>query len=247
GTLLGPGALALLAAAGVDRVCIRRLPRVAIRVTGNELVLPGATLAPGQIYESIGLMLSVLAQTAGADPQLAPPVPDDPAQVRAALESAADTADLLLTAGGASVGDYDLVRSALLEAGGSVEQWRLAIKPGKPFFRGLLHGCPILGVPGNPVSAFVTTVLLVLPALRRLQGATDVLPPTVPGFLEEPLSNGAERRHFVRVIREADGRVRSAGVQGSHRLASLAVANGLVDIPPRTQLRAGSRVAVICW
>lgn len=247
GVHLGPGGLALLVAAGVDRVRVWPRPRVAIRVTGNELAPPGSPLPPGGIYESNGLMLSALIREAGGEPRQGGPVRDTVPAVRAALESAAASADLVLTAGGASVGEHDLVRRALVEAGGTVEEWRLAIKPGKPFFHGRLQGCPVLGVPGNPVSAFVTAVLLVLPALRRLQGATEVLPPTVPGVLEEPLSNGDGRRHFVRVRRDVEGRVKSAGVQGSHRLASLGVANGLVDVPPHTHLETGTPVAVICW
>ena len=104
-----------------------------------------------------------------------------------------------------------------------------------------------MGLPGNPVSAFVTAVLLVLPVIRRLQGKSRELPIGTPGVLADPLVNGDARRHFVRVIVDARGEVRSAGIQASHRLRSLALADGLVDVPPRTTLPAGSSVSVIRW
>ena len=247
GSRLDAASLALLAASGVATVAVHRRPRVHVLVTGNELARIGDPLRPGQIYESNALMLASLVRSAGGVPQSPAPVPDDLPRVRAALREAIDDSDLVLTAGGASVGDYDLVRQALVDLGGAVDDWRIALKPGKPFIRGRLEGRPVLGVPGNPVSAFVTTVLLVLPALRRLQGAGDVLPSTTPGILGEPLSNPESRRHFIRVISAPDGRVRPSGPQASHRLASLAAANGLLDLPPRSQLMEGSPVQVIRW
>jgi molybdopterin molybdotransferase len=123
----------------------------------------------------------------------------------------------------------------------------VAIKPGKPFFVGRREDRWLLGLPGNPVSAFVTAVLLVLPALRHLAGAAEPRPPAHPGFLAEPLTNGGDRRHFMRVRVDAAGRVSSAGVQASHVLSSLAAAHGLVDVPPRRTLAAGETVAVLRW
>jgi molybdopterin molybdotransferase len=137
--------------------------------------------------------------------------------------------------------------SAFEAIGGRIDLWKLSLKPGKPFFFGHRDDHLLLGVPGNPVSAFVTTVLLVLPALRRLQGDPNPTPPTLSGRLTEPVDNPDRRRHFVRVHRAADGSVRSAGTQASHRLLSLALANGLVDVPPKSTLPAGTSVPVILW
>ena len=247
GRILDPAALALLAATGIARVSVYRRPRVSVLVTGSELTSVGGSLLPGQIFESNSLMLSALVRRAGGEPCTRPPVSDDPHRIREALVSAAGESDLILTAGGASVGKHDLIRQILLELGGTVDDWRIALKPGKPFFRGTLGGCPLLGVPGNPVSAFVTTVLLVLPALRRLRGAHQVLPPTTSAILAEALANPDGRRHFVRVITSEDGQVRASGPQASHRLASLAAADGLVDVPPRATIPQGSSVRVIRW
>jgi len=247
GRVLDPAALALLAATGTAHVSVYRRPRVSVLVTGSELTAVGGPLLPGQIFESNSLMLSALIRRAGGEPRTRLPVSDDPQIIREALESAAAESDLILTAGGASVGKHDLIRQILVELGGTVDDWRLALKPGKPFFRGTLGKCPLLGVPGNPVSAFVTTVLLVLPALRRLQGVLQVLPPTTSAVLAEPLANPDGRRHFVRVFTSGDGSVRASGPQASHRLASLAAADGLVDVPPRATLPEGAMVRVIRW
>ncbi|MBX3731413.1 MAG: molybdopterin molybdotransferase MoeA [Verrucomicrobiae bacterium] len=247
GRVLDAAALALLAAAGVHEVAVFRQPLVVIRVTGDELAVAGMPLKPGQIHESNAIMLTALIRSVGGLADVTPPLPDDADALRAALETAAAGADLVVTAGGASVGDHDLVRRVITDAGGVVQDWRIAIKPGKPLFHGRLAGRPVLGVPGNPVSAFVTAVLLVLPALRRLQGMRDVLPPETPGVLAATLANPEPRRHFMRVHCDRSGRVRSAGPQASHRLASLAAANGLVDVPPGAVLAPGTTVPVIRW
>ncbi len=247
GLRLGPTQLALLAAAGVAEVMVRRSPRVGVLVTGSELVLPGQALRPGQIHESNGLMLAELFRADGFAVQVFPPVPDRLPTLVAALERASAEQDLLVTSGGASVGEPDLVRAAVGELGGTLFDGQVALKPGKPFFWATLAGGPLLGVPGNPVSAFVTAVLLVLPALRRLAGRRPELPDTTLGFLMEPLVNGDARRHFMRVVISRAGEVRSAGRQDSHRLLSLAAANGLVEVPPRSRLDSGTRVDVIRW
>jgi molybdopterin molybdotransferase len=153
----------------------------------------------------------------------------------------------VLTAGGASVGDHDVIRPAFERIGGKIDFWKVAIRPGKPFFFGRLGEKYLFGVPGNPVSAFVTTVLLVLPALRRLQGASDAGPHSVFGTLAVPISNTGDRRHFIRIATSPDGSVRPAGVQASHILSSLALADGFVDLPPRSDLPAGTPVRVIRW
>jgi len=145
------------------------------------------------------------------------------------------------------VGEPDLVRAAIREVGGQVYDGEVVMKPGKPFFWGLWQGRPLFGLPGNPVSAFVTAVLLVQPALRKMAGAVGELLPSTPGILGEDLSNGDSRRHFVRVITGPDGRLRSSGVQASHRLASLALADGVVDLPPRTTWSTGTPVQVLRW
>jgi molybdopterin molybdotransferase len=145
------------------------------------------------------------------------------------------------------VGETDFVRDAFVAAGGRLEFWKVAIKPGRPFVWGRRANQFLFGLPGNPVSAFVTFLMLVRPALLRWQGATETNLALYPGVLAEPLSNPGNRRHFLRVRVEPDGRVFSAGVQASHALASLGSANGLLDLPPDATLAAGSPVKVSRW
>jgi molybdopterin molybdotransferase len=247
GMHLSLGQIALLSALGWTEVTVTAAPRVALIATGSELIPAGEPLRPGKLYESNRLPLQALVQSAGGRVVSSVLVPDDPAATVAALEHAASVADVILSIGGASVGEHDLVKSAALTAGFSLDFWKLALKPGKPFFKGHRGTVHLLGVPGNPVSAFVTTVLLVQPALRRLAGAREVGPPIILAELAQPLSNPDGRRHFMRVCWDLQGRIKSAGLQASHRLASLAVAGGLVDVPPHTDLRGGSRVRVIHW
>lgn len=245
GTRLGAGHLGLLAAVGTARVRVARRPRVAIVATGSELRPPGKPLAPGQIYESNRTMLAAMLTACGAEVRPLPLVPDTLTRTRNALQRAFAENDAVVTSGGASVGQLDFVKAAFTELGGSQEFWKVAIKPGKPFVFGTLQGKLLFGLPGNPVSAFVTFLLLVRPALLRWQGATEVALPAHPGTLVESLVNRGDRRHFVRVRVDAEGRVHSAGIQASHRMQSLAAANALVDAPPATTLAAGATVRVL--
>jgi molybdopterin molybdotransferase len=150
-----------------------------------------------------------------------------------------------VTSGGVSVGDFDFVKQAIEQLGGLLDFWRVSIKPGKPFVFGRAQGKLFFGLPGNPVSALVTFLLLARPALLRLQGATRTGLPESGGVLAETLANPADRRHFMRVSVDDAGRVRSAGAQASHMLSSLAGANGLVDVPPNASLTAGTMISVL--
>ncbi len=174
-------------------------------------------------------------------------MPDALGATRLALTEALDQCDAVVTSGGVSVGEMDFIKSAFEQTGGELQFWKVAIKPGRPFVFGRWREKLFFGLPGNPVSALVTFLLLVRPALLRWQGAADVSLPAHPGVLAEPLDNQGERRHFMRVIVDASGRVHSAGVQASHVLSSMAAANGLVDVPANTTLPAGAAVPVLRW
>jgi molybdopterin molybdotransferase len=217
GEAVTPGRIGLMAAAGISLVNVHRRPIVGLLATGSELIEAGQPLPPGKIYESN----------------------------RAALQQALDECDAVVTSGGVSVGELDFVKAAFEKLGGKMDFWKVAIKPGKPFVFGRRGEKLLFGLPGNPVSAMVTFLLLVRPALRRWQGATDVLPPVVHGILAEALTNHGDRRHFMRVRMDENGEVRSAGAQASHLLNSLALANGLAEVPPNTTLAAGAPVRVI--
>lgn len=253
GSRLGAAQIALLAATGLKLVPVRPPIRVGILPNGSELVSPGEVLPPGGIYESNGATLAELVTSAGAVVERHAPPPDDLTALTSALAHAFGSADVVITAGGASVGEHDLVKPAFEALGGTIEFWRVALKPGKPFFFGTLPPAPgaipkyLFGVPGNPVSAFVTTILLVLPALRKLLGANDFSGTHHPAILAESVSNPEGRRHFMRVHCQKDGQVRSSGPQGSHLLSSLAHANALIDVPPHTQWPAGTSVQVLRW
>lgn len=247
GERIGFGALALLAANGIAQVSVHRSPKVGVLATGSELCEPGHPRSGAQIYESNRTTLTHLLKNIGAVPTPYPLVADTLDATRQALEKAIAENDVVLTSGGVSVGELDFVKAAFRELGGQIDFWRVAIKPGKPFVFGKVQGKYLFGLPGNPVSALVTYLLLVRPALLHLQGARETSLPQQTAVLTEPLVNRGDRRHFMRVTVTNDGRVASSGTQASHMLASLAKANGLVDVPPATTLAAGTSVSVLRW
>jgi len=239
--------MSLLAAAGVPRIGVGCRPVIGVVATGSELREPGLSLAPGQIYESNRIGLSALIQGSGAIPRVYPLVADCAAAVREGLELALSQCDAVVTSGGVSVGEMDFIKTVFEAAGGQLQFWRVAIKPGRPFVFGRYREKFLFGLPGNPVSALVTFLLLVRPALLRWQGAQDVRMPSHAGVLGTALANPGQRRHFMRVKVDRDGNVLSAGIQASHVLSSLATANGLVDVPPDVTLPAGKKVNVMRW
>jgi len=247
GEALTPGCIALLAAAGISDAAVGQRPVVGLLATGSELREAGQSLAPGQIYESNRAALAPLITRAGGVPMIFPLVSDTLAATCAALETAFAECDAVVTSGGVSVGEMDFVKAAFEQLGGELQFWKVAIRPGKPFVFGR-HGKKFLfGLPGNPVSAFVTFLLLVRPALRRWQGATETGLRSYPGVLGEMLANRGDRRHFVRVCVDASGRVFSAGRQASHALSSLAEADGLVDLTAGQVHPVGTTVNVLDW
>jgi molybdopterin molybdotransferase len=239
--------LSYLAAAGIASVRAARPPVVGLLATGNELREPGTPLSPGAIYESNRVGLAALTRQAGAIPRVYPLIPDDLAATKSALERALTECDAVITTGGVSVGEADLVKAAFKEIGGLMDLWKVAMRPGKPFAFGRWKEKLFFGLPGNPASALVTFIVLTRPALLRMQGACDVLGPTLCSMLSEPLSNSGQRRHFMRVTLDAHGGAKSAGNQSSHILSALAQSAGLVDVPPQTTLSAGTIVPLIPW
>jgi molybdopterin molybdotransferase len=257
GQVLTAGRQTLLAATGCTQVLVSRRPVVGIVATGSELREPGQSLAPGQIYESNRIGIARLVRKAGAIPRSYPLVTDVLETTRVALSGAFKDCDIVVTSGGVSVGEMDFVKQALADLGGDLQFWKVAIKPGRPFVFGQFSNSNerlptenpklFFGLPGNPVSALVTFLLLVRPAILRSQGAIDVALPRHPAILGEPLENQGDRRHFTRVRISDDGKVHSSGFQASHILSSLAAANGFVDVPPRSTLAAGTTVQVLRW
>jgi molybdopterin molybdotransferase len=244
GERLSATRLALCGALGLERVRVGARPVIAVLGTGNELIEAGTPLAPGQIYESNRLAVAALVADCGGRAKIYPLVRDSLEATRDALEKAFAECDAVITSGGVSVGEHDLVKAAFESLGGTVDFWQVAMKPGKPFVFGRLGGKFLFGLPGNPVSAFVTFLLLVRPAILRMQGASDLSLPSYPAVLSEPLHNRGGRRHFLRVRVDESGHVWSTSPQASHALGALARANGLVEVAPDTHLAEGTTVRV---
>ena len=244
GSPLGPPQVSALAAAGVAVVRCGRRPRVAVLSTGSELRVPGAPLAPGEIYESNSVLVAAQLGVAGATATVFPIVADDAAATRAALEQALEH-DVLITTGGVSVGPHDLVRATLAELGAEEIFWRVAVKPGKPIAFAVRGESLVFGLPGNPVSSLVGFELFVRPALRALQGARDPGPEFLPGRLARAVRRTAERDELVRARRTGDQLEPLSG-QDSHMIVRAAAANALVLIPRGDgQLAAGAEVAYL--
>ena len=245
GDRLGVGAIALLGALGVASIAAHRKPIGGVLATGSELQEGGKPLAAGQIYESNRTALAALIRSAGGDARVFPVAPDTLEATRAALHGALEQCDVVITSGGVSVGELDFVKEAFQSLGGKLEFWRVAIRPGKPFVFGRLSAKRLFGLPGNPVSAVVTALLLVAPAILRAQGARNVELPSHLATAADEFRNTSDRRHFMRVSIDSEGRAHLSGLQASHALASLAAANALLDVPPGTVIKPGAQVRVI--
>jgi molybdopterin molybdotransferase len=250
GIRLGPAQLGLLAAAGRASVLARPRPRVTVLSTGNELAAPGTPITRGRIWESNSFMLASAARQAGAVAYRQPSAPDDAGQVLAVIEDAAGRADLLVTTGGVSMGgEHDVVKAAL-EQLGTVRFRKVAMQPGMPQGFGLVGtaSTPILTLPGNPVSAFVSFQLFVRPALRALQGKAGGHQRTARAVLTAPLRSPRDKRSFLRGVLAADGtEITPLSGQASHQLATLALANALIVVPEQvTGMQQGDVAEVIC-
>jgi molybdopterin molybdotransferase len=233
GELLHAARIGALAASGVAEVWCARRPRVAVLATGSELRAPGEELEPGQIYESNRTMVAAVLATAGAEVVELAPARDDAASHRRALEQGLE-ADVLVSTGGVSMGPHDLVRRVAAELGVDEVFWKVAIKPGKPVSFGVRGSTLVFGLPGNPVSALVGSVVFVSPALRALQGASDPGPVYELGRAARALRRNAERDEFLRARRTVagDGVVLEPVVgQESHMIVRAASADALVHVP----------------
>ena len=244
GTPLGAAQLGLAAAVGVSTVSVRRRPRVLVLSTGSELVEPGQPLLPGQIYESNSMLLAAAVEEAGGEPRRLHFVPDDVDQFLTTVRAELATADLLITSGGVSAGAYEVVKDAFRELG-TVEFVKVAMQPGGPQGAGTVDGVPVVTLPGNPVSSFVSFEVFVRPALRRAMGHAFPDRLRVPARLAGPLRSPAGRRQFLRGRYDGE-QVSQVGGPGSHLVAHLARANSLVVVPEDvTELPAGAEVDVI--
>jgi molybdopterin molybdotransferase len=244
GTAMGAAQLGLAAAVGHTRLPVRRRPRVLVLSTGSELVEPGTPLQPGQIYESNSVMLAAAVEAAGGEARTLHFVPDDVDAFLTTVRAELPTADLLITSGGVSAGAYEVVKDAF-GALGTVQFVKVAMQPGGPQGAGTIDGVPVVTLPGNPVSSFVSFEVFVRPVLRRALGHTHPDRLRAPARLTSALRSPAGRRQFLRGWYD-DGRVWQVGGPGSHLVAHLARANCLVVVPEDvTELPAGAEVAVV--
>ena len=241
GTRIGPGQLALAIAAGCAALPVHRLPRIAILDSGDELAADPANCGPHQIPASNGPMLAAMCDGLVHDSFRIGPVPDRLDALAAALDSAGQ-ADVIVTSGGASVGEHDLVRPALEAWGAQIDFWKVAMKPGKPLLVARKGLQIVLGLPGNPVSSYVTAFFFLLPLLRALAGDGNPLPRPIELPAGADLPAGGSRLEFLRA-RVAAGAVTPLGEQDSSALRSLAAANALIERPANgAKIKAGTPV-----
>jgi molybdopterin molybdotransferase len=243
GSLLTGPRLAAIASQGRSELPVFKRPRVAIMATGSELRSPGDPIHAGEIYETNRILLAQLVAGSGSEGEIFDIVPD--------LEEAhwqsfqrARSHDAIVVAGGVSVGGKDLVKPTLQKLGAKLDLWRVAVKPGKPFMFGRLGDTLVFGLPGNPVSAFVTFLLFARPALWKMSGRSSLELPRTRARLEEELVNHGERPHYIRGIYE-QGSFKPVGKQESHALFALSQANALCRLEAGQRLEANSLVDII--
>ena len=244
GKYLRPPEVSMLASLNCPEVRVHRKPTVAIVSTGDELTPLGKSLEPGKIRDSNRYGLYAQVEEAGGIPIDMGIAPDDEAETERIFRAALAKADALITSGGVSVGEHDVVKSVLARLG-KINFWRVAMKPGKPQAYGISDGKPIFGLPGNPVSSLVVFELFVRPALLKMAGHTELLRPTFKATLAEPVTNRDGRVNYMRAILKASNghyTAETTGPQGSGILHSLVLANGLITIPAGVTLGAGETV-----
>ncbi len=246
GEVMTPTRLGLLASQGIPEIPVHARPLVQIVTTGDELVEPGAPLIPGEIYNSNSPMLQAAVSKAGGI-GAASHACDEPGELKEVLSRALAAADMVVIAGGVSVGERDFVKEALTDLGVITEFWRVKVKPGKPFVFGRHpDGTLVFGLPGNPVSAYVTFSLFVVPVIRKLLGYEvtegSVGLGEVSGVATEVMSNPGDRPHYLRGICEG-GKVRLSGTQQSHAIYGLSRANCLIRLGPEEEIKVGDAVS----
>jgi molybdopterin molybdotransferase len=245
GERIRPTTIALLASQGFADVTVGGQVNAAVVSTGDEVVAPGSKLDQGQIYDSNSILLQALVQHCGASVKSAEHCPDQHERLIQAIQRGIKSHILVIT-GGVSVGEHDLVQAALRTLGAKIDIWRVAIKPGKPFLFGQAGGCAVFGLPGNPVSAFVTFLQFVRPAILKMMGANNLDLPKISARLTVDLANEGDRPHYVR------GRIENRtfvpiGRQESHALFGLSQSNALLRIAVGESLRAGEIVDIQTW
>ncbi|HZY64792.1 MAG: molybdopterin molybdotransferase MoeA [Actinomycetota bacterium] len=249
GTEVGAPEIALTATQGYGELPVYRRPKVAVLSTGTELVVPGERdLSPGEIYDSNSFAMLAQAREAGAEAFRVAAASDDADVLRDTIQRALESADVVVTSGGVSVGEKDLVKSTLLDLGVEQVFWGVKLKPGKPVFYGMREDARFFGLPGNPVSAMVCFELFVRPALMEMMGREDKERPRVQVYFDERVSNRLGRMHAMRVSLERTERgwlARSVGAQGSGLVSSLAKADALALIGPESEVRAEEPVEAI--
>lgn len=233
--------LGLAASVGFAQLPVVRRLRVALFSTGDELVMPGESLPAGGVYNSNRFQLRALLQQLGCEIRDLGIVPDRLEATRAALREAAEGHDLIVTSGGVSVGEEDHVKPAV-EAEGAIEMWKIAMKPGKPLAYGRVGAAAFIGLPGNPVSSFVTFLLMVRPFILAMQGAAQVKPRAIGLRADFDWPRPDRRREFLRARTNEDGGVELYENQGAAALSSIVWADGLVDVPADTPVSRGDRV-----
>ena len=241
GKRLLPQDTGLAASVGIGTMPVYRRVRMGLFFTGDELVMPGEPLAPGRIYNSNRFTLNGMAHAFGCDVRDYGIVPDSLEATRAVLKRASAECDIIVTSGGVSVGDADYVKPAV-EAEGSLLMWRISMKPGRPLAFGRVGTCAFIGLPGNPVSSFVTFLIFARPFLLRTQGMTEVAPRVTDARADFDWSEPDARREFLRVRWNANGGLDLYPTQDSAVMTSTAWADGLVDNPPNRSIRKGDRV-----
>jgi len=245
GERLRAATIALLASQGIGDLTVGGEVNAAILSTGDELVKAGGKLEPGEIYESNSALLNALLQRCGVAVNLVEHCRDERESLVNAIKRAMKN-HVLIISGGVSVGEHDLVKDALHALGAQIEIWRVAIKPGKPFLFGNIGECAVFGLPGNPVSAFVTFLQFVRPAILKMMGATNLNLPQVPAKLAVDLTNEGDRAHYVRGKLER-GRFTAVGRQESHALFGLSQSNALLRLDLGQSLKADEIVHVQIW
>ncbi|MSP96257.1 MAG: molybdopterin molybdenumtransferase MoeA [Betaproteobacteria bacterium] len=246
GIKLRPQDTGLAASVGMKTLPVRRRVRLALFFTGDELVMPGDPLPPGRIYNSNRFTLNGMAKLFGCEVRDYGIVPDRLDATREVLRRAAAENDIIVTSGGVSVGDEDHVKPAV-EAEGSLLMWKIAMKPGRPLAFGRVQGAAFIGLPGNPVSSFVTFLIFVRPFLLKTQGIESVAPRVIDARADFDWGKPDARREFLRARWNADGGVDLYPTQDSAVLTSTAWADGLIDNPANQAIRRGDRVKFISF